>query len=796
MHLIDASKGVSSNYDSIRDLFDDIKDFTSRLTVHTRQSVPEELKGTVTEILVCLIGVCGYSEKLIRHGRMGQYLKRVLLGQDEIITEKLKKLRKLVESEQRMVAALTLSISTNTSSKVEGAVVLLEKTNESIHQLRTELFQQFASRDNTIMSPIEDHRSGTQDTGQRQLHKIRAVLRPSSTSEEIYRTIASKRVPGTGDWIRENPIFRSWLEREKPILWLSGRPGAGKSYLSSNIIQHLLQLHPQGVRDASRTSIAYYFCKDYDPDLRSFKKALRTLSYAICMNDPIYAKHVATVCSFPDDIRTTYMIWQRLFVDFYSKESDNLQNTVYVIIDGLDEAFEEERRNFLELLRVFSQDSPTRNGKLRVQIVLIGRPELSQVLDDILGESIPTITISAENNSGDIIEYVRTSVAKIKNLRKVPKELRSEIVSALTKGADGMFLWVDLMLQEIANKHHQGQIREALRTAPKGLKDTIRHVLERFSQDLQPDDIDDLNELLSWVTCAKRPLTLGELDDIMKIKSKDGTGFIDLESELRKRFASFFAVSREDGLGVDELQLNLMRQYVDETGDTEQNDSEGSDSDVEFDASMEIASDPLTTEVTLAHASIGDYLRDETEARTTAVGVDVNQSQAAITITLMSIVCDKNKFEKWKDATLATYACNYWQDHLASIKIDSTDLSTKTKITSYLIMMIRNPEIAVRWMAKQRTLEKTWFHHDRNRSTLRNWLINAKADIPGEISEVDIQWIDSLYPRSDADVMDLAADIVITEWLKEFAWDQSLMFRCLRAHISSVSSTPSLFICC
>src|SRR6266516_1756484 len=134
MYLMDASKGVSANYDSIRDLFDEIKNFTSRLTVHTRQSVSVELKGVITEILVSLIDVCGYSEKLIKHGRADQFLKRILLGKDEHIAEKLTELRKLTEREQSMVTALTLSITTHTSSQIDGAMILLENTNETLRQ--------------------------------------------------------------------------------------------------------------------------------------------------------------------------------------------------------------------------------------------------------------------------------------------------------------------------------------------------------------------------------------------------------------------------------------------------------------------------------------------------------------------------------------------------------------------------------------------------------------------------------------------------------------------------------------
>jgi hypothetical protein len=262
MYLVDACKGVSADYDSIRDLFEEVKDFTSRLTVHTRRNVPDELRGIVTEILVCLLNVCARSAKLIRHGRVGQLFKRFFLGKDEQISAELNKLRKLTQKEQRMVATLTLLVTTNTAAQMDKAVVVINDTQETLQQFRTEVLDRFSSLNSGIMSPNGDPQTPRLDIRERQLNKIRAVLRPSSTPEEIYRTITSKRVPGTGDWIRENPIFRSWLEREKPILWLSGRPGAGKSFLSTNIIQYLMQLHPQGARDPSKVSIAYYFCKD------------------------------------------------------------------------------------------------------------------------------------------------------------------------------------------------------------------------------------------------------------------------------------------------------------------------------------------------------------------------------------------------------------------------------------------------------------------------------------------------------------------------------------------------------
>jgi len=103
-----------------------------------------------------------------------------------------------------------------------------------------------------------------------------------------------------------------------------------------------------------------------------------------------------------------------------------------------------------------------------------------------------------------------------------------------------------------------------------------------------------------------------------------------------------------------------MREYVDNENDNDnvKADVSSDNSENDFDADMEIVSDLLTTEVTLAHASIGDYLRDETETKTISVGVDINHSHSVVTITLMSILFDKDWFEEWKNTTLASYACS------------------------------------------------------------------------------------------------------------------------------------------
>jgi hypothetical protein len=39
-------------------------------------------------------------------------------------------------------------------------------------------------------------------------------------------------VPGTCKWILDQPAFQKWSAETRSILWLFGKPGSGKTYIS------------------------------------------------------------------------------------------------------------------------------------------------------------------------------------------------------------------------------------------------------------------------------------------------------------------------------------------------------------------------------------------------------------------------------------------------------------------------------------------------------------------------------------------------------------------------------------
>ena len=233
---------------------------------------------------------------------------------------------------------------------------------------------------------------------------------------------------------------------------------------------------------------------------------------------------------------------------------------------------------------------------------MVGRLQIIDDIEETIEGPISKIYVDRRKNNKDIVDYVRTTIKRSKVLRDLKKDLQDEIVQTAAKKANGMFMWVVLMMQELSHKSRPSSIRQSLLQAPKGLEEMLQHVLEGFSSTLKGDDPDDLNTMLAWVTCAARPLFLNELKAILKLRSPCGDEVLSLEGKLRNRFASFFVLQRKKRLSSANLEAENpeTRLASDENG-------EGNLDDTEDKTTHE--SNLQSTRVAFCHASIGEFLR-------------------------------------------------------------------------------------------------------------------------------------------------------------------------------------------
>lgn len=262
--------------------------------------------------------------------------------------------------------------------------------------------------------------------------------------QDRHNYVLEQMLEGSGNWIKEEPLYKGWTNEEEPILWIFGGPGAGKSFLSSKIVSHLLDLHAQDRDHSARISVGYFYIKENDERLRSVNAIFKSVALQIANDNPVYKKHVVNVCESPDKIGTAKSTWQHLFLDFFGSQQ-NADSAAFVVIDGLDEAPKAEREMFLELLKSL-EGYPSKRPRLN--FVIVGRPELRDTITSIWESHKVFIEVSAAKNRADIEEYINGGMRKVRALKnkRIPlgnrEKLRVDIVNKLKEGANGMFLWV------------------------------------------------------------------------------------------------------------------------------------------------------------------------------------------------------------------------------------------------------------------------------------------------------------------------------------------------------------------
>jgi Cdc6-like AAA superfamily ATPase len=644
-YLIRSAKGVSEAYASIIELLERLADFSDRLEEYSKDVIDIKLRKKITLILATLLEILAKSERAIARGRVKEFARIAFLGRDDGVADALTRLQDLVEAEGRFVAAKTLSTT--------------QKLDKDVGRISSSL--------------IESRKEQVEETERRVVEAAlssEAVLKVA----EIQAHNVNERQDGSGEWLKHEKLYKSWLKSEEPILWILGGPGSGKSFLTSTVVSHLLEIHSEA-QGSMRVLIGYFYIQEDDAQLRSLNTILKSIAYQLQVNDPVYAKYLLKACSSPQKVITAADTWKNLFLDYFGAMQYG-NKSAFIVLDGIDEAPRRERETLFRLLK--DLDTSNVSKRPRIQVLLIGRPDLRDDTVFIWDKPIIYIEVSARKTKDDILAYIKSNVGRVRALKQAREtlenrlKLRKEIISKLSDGANGMFLWVNLMLDQIYDMSRPSDINDALNNAPRSLSKMIRHIFERLEEDLRGFRKDDFKEILAWVTCAQRPLTLAELRTILRLRPPLGEGVPDLEERLRGQFASFFSLTRLDGLTTEALlERAAEKSYAEgDVSDTDsKNDSDGeksrgsgSDGDdsktgaassegslPDFEASDPYNSDYYTTVVKFSHASIRDYLVRESNPATRefpadlGISIDTVEAEKHLAMVCLQILTEELK---------------------------------------------------------------------------------------------------------------------------------------------------------
>jgi WD40 repeat protein len=340
---------------------------------------------------------------------------------------------------------------------------------------------------------------GGSDVGtEEDARKIEALLNICEAPEDDLEYFLDRWIEGSCEWVLKNKLFQSWRESASPtpqVLWLRGLPGTGKSVLSASVIQYLRE---KGV------DCSFYFFRYGNQTRTSLNAFLRSMAYQIACLVPDYGRKLAKLSDngFNFEKAESRMLWQKLFIQALFKV--NLYKPLYWVIDGLDES--DSPTTLLNLLSSIS------SSNLALRILFVSRK--SQTLSmsfERLSASINTQYLSLDDSVHDLKLYVDK---EMEFMRATPK-FKERVTSTIMDMANGNFLWVHLVLQEIMLCFTEADIEKALRELPAELESLYQRMEASLAKQPRVSDQNLAQVILTWASCSRRPLNLSELSQVL-----------------------------------------------------------------------------------------------------------------------------------------------------------------------------------------------------------------------------------------------------------------------------------------
>lgn len=352
------------------------------------------------------------------------------------------------------------------------------------------------------------------------------------------------------------------------VFVLSGGEGYGKSCLSSAVIHHLLEKFPKG-RSDHRVAIGYYYFRRDAKEKSSVNKAIRDIVYQLTQYDSGYAKKVAPVIAESRDLTKTLDIW-KLFVE---ELRTKVNNTFYIVIDGIDEPESEEGLPLATIIQGLAAEQRTA-AQLQVRFFISGRPAAIQKIEERANVSIPEVSLGTKPGAGDmpvneadIIQFITSRLKHMDIFQTTANEevtsLQQRIPGELAAGVKGDFVRLGYKLDEISKCTRVRQIENILDRANETREDAIKRQISSLNASLSREEIEDLNEILNWMFGAVEIEATGWVDTeclegVLLLKT--GTSaVVSLTKQIKNKYASLLGLDRGDFVT---LVSDDVRQYL------------------------------------------------------------------------------------------------------------------------------------------------------------------------------------------------------------------------------------------
>ncbi|UKZ95095.1 uncharacterized protein TrAFT101_009945 [Trichoderma asperellum] len=299
-------------------------------------------------------------------------------------------------------------------------------------------------------------------------------------------------------WILGHNDFKQWRDKKNNgVFWIKGDPGKGKTMLLCGIIKDF-------ENDSKlQEKYAYFFCQGTDTRLNTATAIIKGLIYSVLrQNQNLLSDIQKQIEKEPKGYLEGNNAWVALSRIFTTIIQDPCMAHFTFIIDALDECqHHESRKSLLNLIMDTS-------NHVKWLISSRNEKEIERGLKSIENRLILELKSNAAHISNAVDTYIDRCAQDIEALED-DMDLRIKITNSLKTKANGTFLWVTLVVQQLqdAGRPHIERILEEM---PEDLENLYDEIMERSKKGWKYDEEACL-VFLATVTAAERPLHIDEL---------------------------------------------------------------------------------------------------------------------------------------------------------------------------------------------------------------------------------------------------------------------------------------------
>ncbi|KAH7403164.1 hypothetical protein BKA64DRAFT_442605 [Cadophora sp. MPI-SDFR-AT-0126] len=232
-----------------------------------------------------------------------------------------------------------------------------------------------------------------------------------------------RRQEGTGQWLLDSAQFKAWLETDKQTFFCPGIPGAGKTILTSVVVDELTTRFS----DDLDIGIAYIYCNFRRQDEQKIDDLLVSLLKQLAESQPslpgtvkdLYDRHkTKRIRPSPDEISRSLQAVTALY------------SRVYIIVDALDECQVSDGCRQRLISEIFSLQA-NRGVNLFVTSRFI--PEITTKFQD-------NLSLEIRASREDIGRYLEAHMTHLSAFDDWKQQLQDEIKVAIADAVDGMYV--------------------------------------------------------------------------------------------------------------------------------------------------------------------------------------------------------------------------------------------------------------------------------------------------------------------------------------------------------------------